>query len=119
NPPNPGRLNDLWHIAYKAADAPWRRARRNLGLMLGEGILKENIDGEAHDRLRGRAEQRRILLVSSDGAPVDDSTLSVNPGEKHRREVTDEIERLGEVGLTAIGIGHGAVTIVDAEQLGG
>jgi len=132
-PPNPGRLNDLRHIVYKPADAPWRRARRNLGLMLREGILKENIDGEAlvwaHDRLRGRAEQRRILMVISDGAPVDDSTLSVNPGnylEKHLREVIGEIERLGEVELTAIGIGHDvtryyrrAVTIVDAEQLGG
>src|SRR5438874_3954834 len=132
-PQNPGRLNDLRHIIYKPADAPWRRARRNLGLMLREGILKENIDGEAllwaHDRLRGRAEQRRILMVISDGAPVDDSTLSVNPGnylEKHLREVIHEIERLGEVELTAIGIGHDvtryyrrAVTIVDAEQLGG
>jgi len=132
-PPNPGRLNDLRHIVYKAADAPWRRARRSLGLMLREGILKENIDGEAliwaHDRLRGRAEQRRILMVISDGAPVDDSTLSVNPGnylEKHLREVIHDIERLGEVELTAIGIGHDvtryyrrAVTIVDAEQLGG
>jgi cobaltochelatase CobT len=132
-PPNPGRLNDLRHIVYKPADAPWRRARRNLGLMLREGILKENIDGEAliwaHDRLRGRSEQRRILMVISDGAPVDDSTLSVNPGnylEKHLREVIHDIERLGEVELTAIGIGHDvtryyrrAVTIVDAEQLGG
>src|SRR6201993_307441 len=132
-PPNPGRLNDLRHIVYKAADAPWRRARRNLGLMLREGILKENIDGEAlrwaHNRLRARSEQRRILMVISDGAPVDDSTLSVNPGnylEKHLREVIHDIERLGEVELTAIGIGHDvtryyrrAVTIVDAEQLGG
>jgi cobaltochelatase CobT len=132
-PPNPGRLNDLRHIVYKAADAPWRRARRNLGLMLREGILKENIDGEAlrwaHNRLLERTEQRRILMVISDGAPVDDSTLSVNPGnylEKHLREVIAEIERLGEVELTAIGIGHDvtryyrrAVTIVDAEQLGG
>ena len=132
-PPNPGRLNDLRHIVYKPADAPWRRARRSLGLMLREGILKENIDGEAliwaHDRLRGRSEQRRILMVISDGAPVDDSTLSVNPGnylEKHLREVIHDIERLGEVELTAIGIGHDvtryyrrAVTIVDAEQLGG
>jgi cobaltochelatase CobT len=132
-PPNPGRLNDLRHIVYKPADAPWRRARRSLGLMLREGILKENIDGEAliwaHDRLRARTEQRRILMVISDGAPVDDSTLSVNPGnylEKHLREVIREIERLGEVELTAIGIGHDvtryyrrAVTIVDAEQLGG
>jgi cobaltochelatase CobT len=132
-PPNPGRLNDLRHIVYKPADAPWRRARRNLGLMLREGILKENIDGEAlawaHNRLRERTEQRRILMVISDGAPVDDSTLSVNPGnylEKHLREVIHDIERLGEVELTAIGIGHDvtryyrrAVTIVDAEQLGG
>jgi cobaltochelatase CobT len=132
-PANPGRLNDLRHIIYKPADAPWRRARRSLGLMLREGILKENIDGEAlawaHNRLRERTEQRRILMVISDGAPVDDSTLSVNPGnylEKHLREVIHDIERLGEVELTAIGIGHDvtryyrrAVTIVDAEQLGG
>jgi cobaltochelatase CobT len=132
-PANPGRLNDLRHIVYKAADAPWRRSRRNLGLMLREGILKENIDGEAllwaHDRLLGRPEQRRILMVISDGAPVDDSTLSVNPGnylEKHLREVIHDIERLDQVELTAIGIGHDvtryyrrAVTIVDAEQLGG
>src|SRR6266481_2395377 len=132
-PANPGRLNDLRHIIYKPADAPWRRARKNLGLMLREGILKENIDGEAllwaHSRLLGRPEERRILMVISDGAPVDDSTLSVNPGnylEKHLREVIREIERLGEVELTAIGIGHDvtryyrrAVTIVDAEQLGG
>ncbi len=132
-PANPGRLNDLRHIVYKPADAPWRRARRNLGLMLREGILKENIDGEAlmwaHNRLLGRPEERRILMVISDGAPVDDSTLSVNPGnylEKHLREVIREIERIGAVELTAIGIGHDvtryyrrAVTIVDAEQLGG
>ncbi len=132
-PANPGRLNDLRHIVYKSADAPWRRARRNLGLMLREGILKENIDGEAlmwaHNRLLGRPEERRVLMVISDGAPVDDSTLSVNPGnylEKHLREVIREIERIGSVELTAIGIGHDvtryyrrAVTIVDAEQLGG
>jgi cobaltochelatase CobT len=132
-PANPGRLNDLRHIVYKPADAPWRRARRNLGLMLREGILKENIDGEAlmwaHNRLLGRPEERRIMMVISDGAPVDDSTLSVNPGnylEKHLREVIREIERIGSVELTAIGIGHDvtryyrrAVTIVDAEQLGG
>jgi len=132
-PANPGRLNDLRHIVYKPADAPWRRARRNLGLMLREGILKENIDGEAltwaHNRLLGRPEERRILMVISDGAPVDDSTLSVNPGnylEKHLREVIHEVERMGVVELTAIGIGHDvtryyrrAVTIVDAEQLGG
>ncbi len=132
-PANPGRLNDLRHIIYKPADAPWRRARKNLGLMLREGILKENIDGEAliwaHSRLLARNEQRRILMVISDGAPVDDSTLSVNPGnylEKHLREVIAEIERNSPVKLVAIGIGHDvtryyrrAVTIVDAEQLGG
>ena len=130
---SPRRHNGVHHIVYKAADARWRRARRNLGLMLREGILKENIDGEAlrwaHNRLLERTEQRRILMVISDGAPVDDSTLSVNPGnylEKHLREVIAEVERLGEVELTAIGIGHDvtryyrrAVTIVDAEQLGG
>jgi cobaltochelatase CobT len=132
-PPNPGRLNDLRHIVYKAADAPWRRARKSLGLMLREGILKENIDGEAllwaHNRLMQRTEQRRILMVISDGAPVDDSTLSVNPGnylERHLREVIQEIEARSPVELVAIGIGHDvtryyrrAVTIVDAEQLGG
>ncbi|RDD63418.1 cobaltochelatase subunit CobT [Ferruginivarius sediminum] len=132
-PANPGRLNDLRHIVYKAADTPWRRARRKLGLMLREGVLKENIDGEAllwaHNRLIARSEQRRILMVISDGAPVDDSTLSVNPGnylERHLREVIDEIERRSPVELTAIGIGHDvtryyrrAVTIFDAEQLGG
>ena len=131
--PNPGRLNDLRHIIYKAADAPWRRARRNLGLMLREGVLKENIDGEAllwaHQRLLGRPEQRRILMVISDGAPVDDSTLSVNPGnylEKHLKQVIDWIQSYSPVELVAIGIGHDvtryyarAVTIVDAEQLGG
>jgi cobaltochelatase CobT len=132
-PANPGRLNDLRHIIYKPADAPWRRARRSLGLMLREGILKENIDGEAllwaHNRLIARSEQRRILMVISDGAPVDDSTLSVNPGnylERHLREVIADIERNSPVELVAIGIGHDvtryyrrAVTIVDAEQLGG
>ena len=132
-PQHPGRLNDLRHIVYKAADAPWRRARRNLGLMLREGILKENIDGEAllwaHNRILGRTEQRRILMVISDGAPVDDSTLSVNPGnylERHLKSVIDWIERHSPVELLAIGIGHDvtryyrrAVTIVDAEQLGG
>jgi cobaltochelatase CobT len=132
-PANPGRLNDLRHIVYKAADAPWRRARRSLGLMLREGILKENIDGEAllwaHSRLMARTEQRRILMVISDGAPVDDSTLSVNPGnylEKHLRQAIEMIERSSPVQLVAIGIGHDvtryyrrAVTIVDAEQLGG
>ncbi|MGP9821846.1 cobaltochelatase subunit CobT [Salinarimonas sp. NSM] len=132
-PANPGRLNDLRHIVYKAADEPWRRARRNLGLMMREGLLKENIDGEAldwaHKRLLGRPEQRRILMVISDGAPVDDSTLSVNPGnylEKHLRFVIEEIETRSPVELIAIGIGHDvtryyrrAVTIVDAEELGG
>jgi cobaltochelatase CobT len=132
-PSNPGRLNDLRHIVYKAADAPWRRARRSLGLMLREGLLKENIDGEAllwaHERLLPRTEKRKILMVISDGAPVDDSTLSVNPGnylEKHLREVIEYIETRSPVELTAIGIGHDvtryyrrAVTIVDAEQLGG
>ncbi|MCU0894291.1 MAG: cobaltochelatase subunit CobT [Rhodospirillales bacterium] len=129
----PGRLNDLRHIVYKGADQPWRRARRNLGLMLREGLLKENIDGEAllwaHDRLLARAEQRRILMVISDGAPVDDATLSANPGnflERHLRAVIDWIETRSPVELTAIGIGHDvtryyrrAVTIVDAEELGG
>ena len=132
-PPNPGRLNDLRHIVYKSADAPWRRSRKNLGLMLREGILKENIDGEAliwaHNRLLARPEERRILMVISDGAPVDDSTLSVNPGnylERHLREVIAFIELRSPVELTAIGIGHDvtryyrrAVTIIDAEQLGG
>lgn len=132
-PVQPGRLNDLRHIVYKAADAPWRRTRRNMGLMLREGILKENIDGEAllwaHDRLLGRSEQRRILMVISDGAPVDDSTLSVNPGnylEKHLRDVIEFIETRSPVELIAIGIGHDvtryyrrAVTIMDAEELGG
>jgi cobaltochelatase CobT len=132
-PRNPGRLNDLRHIIYKAADSPWRRARKNLGLMLREGLLKENIDGEAllwaYRRLLMRPEHRRILMVISDGAPVDDSTLSVNPGnylEKHLREVIRDIEARDQVELIAIGIGHDvtryyrrAVTIVDAEELGG
>ncbi len=131
--PNPGRLNDLRHIIYKSADAPWRRARKNLGLMMREGLLKENIDGEAldwaHKRLLGRSEQRKILMMISDGAPVDDSTLSVNPGnylERHLRWVIEEIETRSPVELIAIGIGHDvtryyrrAVTIVDAEELGG
>jgi len=132
-PPNPGRLNDLRHLIYKSADAPWRRARKNLGLMMREGLLKENIDGEAldwaHQRLLGRPEQRKILMMISDGAPVDDSTLSVNPGnylERHLRHVIEEIEACSPVELIAIGIGHDvtryykrAVTIVDAEELGG
>jgi cobaltochelatase CobT len=132
-PGNPGRLNDLRHIVYKSADAPWRRARKNLGLMMREGLLKENIDGEAldwaHKRLLGRPEQRRVLMVISDGAPVDDSTLSVNPGnylERHLRWVIEDIETRSPVELIAVGIGHDvtryyrrAVTIVDAEELGG
>jgi cobaltochelatase CobT len=132
-PAHPGRLNDLRHIVYKQADEPWRRARRNLGLMMREGLLKENIDGEAllwaHTRLLGRPEDRRILMVISDGAPVDDSTLSVNSAgylETHLRRVIDWIERQSPVQLVAIGIGHDvtryykrAVTIMDVEQLGG
>ncbi|MDJ0933153.1 cobaltochelatase subunit CobT [Breoghania sp.] len=132
-PVTPGRLNDLRHIVYKGAGAPWRRARRNLGLMMREGLLKENIDGEAlewaHTRLLGRPEQRRILMVISDGAPVDDSTLSVNPGnylERHLRHVIEAIETRSPVELIAIGIGHDvtryyqrAVTIVDAKELAG
>ena len=132
-PAHPGRLNDLRHIVYKSADAPWRRVRRNLALMMREGLLKENIDGEAldwaHRRLLGRPEQRRILMVISDGAPVDDATLSVNSGnylERHLRHVIAEIEQRSPVELVAIGIGHDvtryysrAVTIVDAEELAG
>jgi cobaltochelatase CobT len=131
--PAPGRLNDLRHIIYKTADEPWRRSKRNLGLMLREGLLKENIDGEAlewaHKRLLARTEQRKILMVISDGAPVDDSTLSVNAGnylERHLKQVIQKIELDSTIELTAIGIGHDvnryyrkAVTIVDAEQLGG
>jgi len=130
---NPGRLNDLRHIVYKAADTPWRRARKNLGLMLREGLLKENIDGEAlewaYQRLLARPERRKILMVISDGAPVDDSTLSVNPGnylERHLRDVIRRVDRERLIEVTAIGIGHDvtryyrrAVTIVDAEELGG
>ncbi len=132
-PATPGRLNDLRHIIYKPADAPWRRARRSLGLMMREGLLKENIDGEAlawaHNRLLARPEQRRILMMISDGAPVDDSTLSVNSGsylEQHLRQVIEEIETRSPVELIAIGIGHDvtryyrrAVTITDAEELAG
>jgi cobaltochelatase CobT len=132
-PPNPGRLNDLRHVVYKGADEPWRRARKNLGLMMREGLLKENIDGEAlmwaFNRLILRPEARKIMMVISDGAPVDDSTLSVNNGnylERHFRKVIDFIEQRTPVELVAIGIGHDvtrhysrAVTIVDAEQLGG
>jgi cobaltochelatase CobT len=132
-PANPGRLNDLRHIVYKRADEPYRHARRSLGLMMREGLLKENIDGEAllwaHNRLIARPEERRILMVISDGAPVDDSSASANGGaylERHLRQVIEWIERRSSVELTAIGIGHDvtryysrAVTIMDAEQLGG
>jgi cobaltochelatase CobT len=132
-PSAPGRLNDLRHIVYKAADAPWRRARTNLGLMMKEGLLKENIDGEAlewaHRRMTARPEARRILMVISDGAPVDDSTLSVNPSnylEKHLRDVIAMVQKRRAVELIAIGIGHDvtryyprAVTITDVEQLAG
>ncbi|MPY70316.1 MAG: cobaltochelatase subunit CobT [Alphaproteobacteria bacterium] len=131
--PAPGRLNDLRHIIYKSADVPYRRARKSLGLMLREGLLKENIDGEAllwaHNRLVARSEERRIMMVISDGAPVDDSTLSVNPGnylENHLRAVIEWIETRSPVEIVAIGIGHDvtryyrrAVTLMDAEQLGG
>lgn len=132
-PLHPGRLNDLRHIVYKAADNPWRHCRANLGLMLREGLLKENIDGEAllwaYERLAARPEQRKILMVISDGAPVDDSTLSANQGnylEEHLRRVIHYIENRTPVQLLAIGIGHDvtryyqrAVTLVDAEELGG
>ena len=132
-PANPGRLNDLRHIIYKSADQPWRRTRRNLGLMLREGLLKENIDGEAllwaHRRLLARPEERRILMVIADGAPVDDATLSVNAGnylEQHLRTVIEWIENRSAIELMAIGIGHDvtryyrrAVTLSDAEQLSG
>jgi cobaltochelatase CobT len=132
-PQQPGRLNDLRHIIYKSADAPWRRTRPNLGLMMKEGLLKENIDGEAlewaHKRTIHRPEARKILMVISDGAPVDDSTLSVNPAnylEKHLRDVIAMVEKKKLVELIAIGIGHDvtryyerAVTITDVEQLAG
>ncbi|HXC75155.1 MAG TPA: cobaltochelatase subunit CobT, partial [Sphingomicrobium sp.] len=132
-PANPGRLNDLRHIIYKRADEPYRRARRHLGLMMREGLLKENIDGEAllwaHNRLIARPEERRILMVISDGAPVDDSTASANGGsylERHLRQVIEWIEKRSTVELIAIGIGHDvtryyerAVTIMDADQLAG
>ncbi len=131
-PSNPGRLNDLRHIIYKSADSPWRRSKKNLGLLLKEGILKENVDGEAllwaYNRLSFRKEKRKILIIISDGAPVDDSTLSVNPGnylEKNLRNVIGDIEKKDEIELIAIGIGHDvsryyskAVTIMDVDQLG-
>lgn len=132
-PANPGRVNDVRHIIYKSADQPWRHARRNLGLMMREGLLKENIDGEAlqwaYKRLMGRPENRRIMMVISDGAPVDDSTQSVNPGnylEAHLRSVIEDIELRSPIQLIAIGIGHDvtryyrrAVTLLDAEELAG
>jgi cobaltochelatase CobT len=132
-PAQPGRLNDLRHIIYKSADGPWRRTRPNLGLMMKEGLLKENIDGEAlewaHRRMMARPEARKILMVISDGAPVDDSTLSVNPAnylEKHLRDVIAMVERRRAVELIAVGIGHDvtryydrAVTITDVDQLAG
>ena len=131
-PSNPGRLNDLRHIIYKSADSPSRRSKQNLGLLLREGILKENIDGEAlvwaNNRLKNRQEKRKILIVISDGAPVDDSTLSVNPGnylERNLRDVINQIESKKEIELVAIGIGHDvsryyskAITIMDVDQLG-
>ena len=131
-PSNPGRLNDLRHIIYKSGNSPWRRSKKNLGLLLREGILKENIDGEAlkwaHNRLESRSEKRKILIVISDGAPVDDSTLSINPGnylEKNLRDIVYQIEHKSEIELIAIGIGHDvsryyskAVTIMDVDQLG-
>ena len=132
-PQQPGRLNDLRHIIYKSADSPWRRARPNLGLMMKEGLLKENIDGEAlewaHRRMISRPEARKVLMVISDGAPVDDATLSVNPAnylEKHLRDVIAMVEKRKAIELVAIGIGHDvtryydrAVTITDVEQLAG
>ena len=132
-PASPGRLNDLRHIVYKRAEEPYRHGRRNLGLMMREGLLKENIDGEAllwaHNRLIARPEERRILMVISDGAPVDDSTASANGGsylERHLRQVIEWIEKRSPVELLAIGIGHDvtryyerAVTIMDADQLAG
>jgi len=129
---HPGRLNDLCHIVYKSADTPWRRAKNNLGLMLKEGILKENIDGEAilwaFNRLKKRKEERKIIMVISDGAPVDDSTLSVNSGnylEQHLKKVVRWVEESKEVEINAIGIGHDvssyykqAIKIADVQELG-
>ena len=131
-PSNPGRLNDVRHIVYKSSDAPWRRSRKNLGLLLREGILKENVDGEAllwaFSRLQRRQEERKILFVISDGAPVDDSTLSVNLGNYLERNLKDAISRIenkSDIELIAIGIGHDvsryykkAVTIMDVDELG-
>jgi cobaltochelatase CobT len=132
-PPQPGRLSDARYLIYKSADTPWRRSKLNLALMLREDLLKENIDGEAlmwaHDRLMARSEQRRILMVISDGVPLDEATLSANPGsylEQHLRNVVDWIEARSSVELVAIGIGHDvtdfyqhALSVEGAEQLGG
>ena len=131
-PKNPGRLNDIRHIIFKSADTPWRRGQKNFGLMLREGLLKENVDGEAliwaHDRLARRPEQRKILMVISDGAPVDDSTLSVNSGdflEKHLKKMVKFIENKSDIEILAIGIGHDvsryydrAIKITDVNELG-
>ena len=131
-PKNPGRLNDLRHIIYKSADVHWRQAKNNLGLMLKEGLLKENIDGEAiswaYNRIKKRKEERKILMVISDGAPVDDSTLSTNSGdflEKHLKKVVKSIENKEDVEILAIGIGHDvsryykkAIKITDVQELG-
>ena len=129
---NPGRLNDLRHIVYKSADTQWRQSKNNLGLMLKEGLLKENIDGEAiqwaFNRIKKRREERKVLMVISDGAPVDDSTLSVNSGnylEKHLKKIVKYIENKSEVEILAIGIGHDvsryynkAIKISDVQELG-
>ena len=131
-PSNPGRLNDLRHIIYKSADTPWRQSKKNLGLMLKEGLLKENIDGEAllwaFKRISKRKEERKILMVISDGAPVDDSTLSVNSGnylEKHLKKTVKWIEENSNIEILAIGIGHDvtryynkAIKITDVQELG-
>jgi len=131
-PNNPGRLNDIRHIIYKSGDVHWRRAKKNLGMLLREGILKENVDGEAllwaYDRIQKRNEKRKILIIISDGAPVDDSTLSVNPGnylEQNLKNTILKIENNNEIDLIAIGIGHDvsryyskAITIMDVDQLG-
>ena len=130
--PNPGRLNDLRHIIYKSADAPWRQSKKNIGLMLKEGLLKENIDGEAilwaYNRIKKRKEERKIIMVISDGAPVDDSTLSVNSGdylEKHLKQTVKFIEDKTDTEILAIGIGHDvsryyskAIKITDVQELG-
>ena len=131
-PKNPGRLNDLRHIIYKGADTQWRQTKNNIGLMLKEGLLKENIDGEAiswaYNRIKKRKEERKILMVISDGAPVDDSTLSVNSGdflEKHLKKIVKFIEVKTDVEILAIGIGHDvsryyekAIKITDVHELG-